>query len=96
MSDPRGRGRPDRGYGPVRDHGMRKSGPYQREGGSEKKEKERPSRTLFIRNIDYSVSGDELQKICETYGQMKKFFPLIENRGMAFVTYVSLHVLLFK
>jgi len=85
MSDPRARGKPDRGYGPVRDHGVRKSGPYQRDG--EKKEKERPSRTLFIRNIDYSVSGDELQKICEAFGQIKKFFPLIEKRGMTFVTY---------
>lgn len=86
MSDPRARGRDRGGYGPVRDHGgVRKSGPYQRDG--EKKEKERPSRTLFIRNIDYTVSGDELQKICEGFGQIKKFFPLIEKRGMTFVTY---------
>jgi len=52
-------------------------------------EREFPCRTLFVRNIAYEVSTDELREMFEQYGEIKRFFPLINKRGMAFITYVS-------
>lgn len=49
--------------------------------------KERPGRTLFIRNINYEVSEKRLKGMLEEYGELKRWFNLIEKRGMAFVTF---------
>lgn len=57
--------------------------------GEFKKERERPSRTLFVRNISYEVTEEELRPIFEKYGEIKKFFNRVSKRGMAFITYVS-------
>lgn len=56
----------------------------------DKVERERPSRTLFVRNINYSVSESTIREMFEQYGEIKRFFNLIEKRGMCFVTYVSI------
>ncbi|KAH8556256.1 hypothetical protein BGW37DRAFT_462559 [Umbelopsis sp. PMI_123] len=51
---------------------------------------ERPCRTLFIRNIQYNMTEDNLREKFEQYGEIKTFFSLIENRGMLFVTYYDI------
>jgi RNA recognition motif-containing protein len=56
---------------------------------SERVNRERPCRTLFIRNIKYETSSDEVRQKFEDHGDVKTFFDLIANRGMVFVTYVS-------
>eukprot|EP00028_Trichosphaerium_sp_Am-I-7-wt_P002850 CAMPEP_0168532024 /NCGR_PEP_ID=MMETSP0405-20121227/15911_1 /TAXON_ID=498012 /ORGANISM="Trichosphaerium sp, Strain Am-I-7 wt" /LENGTH=411 /DNA_ID=CAMNT_0008557167 /DNA_START=251 /DNA_END=1487 /DNA_ORIENTATION=- len=53
-------------------------------------EREFPCRTLFVRNIAYEVSTDELREMFEQYGEIKRFFPLINKRGMAFITYYDI------
>jgi RNA recognition motif-containing protein len=67
------------GYGPIKekDRGRDRIG----------NQYERPSRTLFIRNVNYGVSEEILREMFEPYGEIKRFFNLIEKRGMAFVTY---------
>jgi RNA recognition motif-containing protein len=50
--------------------------------------RERPCRTLFIRNIKYETSSDEVRGKFEDHGDVKTFFDLIGSRGMVFVTYV--------
>jgi RNA recognition motif-containing protein len=57
---------------------------------SEAPAKEKPTRTLFVRNISYDYSPDEIEQMFAKYGQIKKFFNLISKRGMAFITYVSI------
>lgn len=39
--------------------------------------------------MNYGVSEEILREMFEPYGEIKRFFNLIEKRGMAFVTYVS-------
>ncbi|KAG2188871.1 hypothetical protein INT44_004011 [Umbelopsis vinacea] len=51
---------------------------------------ERPCRTLFIRNIQYNMTEDNLRAKFEQYGEIKTFFSLIEKRGMLFVTYFDI------
>lgn len=57
---------------------------------SEAPAKEKPTRTLFVRNISYDYSPDEIEQMFAKYGQIKKFFNLISKRGMAFITYYDL------
>lgn len=70
--------------------------------------RERPCRTLFIRNIkagcqrfdvlicslmmcvQYETNSDDVYRRFSAHGDIKTFFDLISNRGMVFVTYVSL------
>ncbi|KAH8922619.1 hypothetical protein BT69DRAFT_1220035, partial [Atractiella rhizophila] len=52
--------------------------------------RERPCRTLFIRNIKYETSAREVREKFERFGEIKTFFDLIANRGMVFVTYHDL------
>lgn len=56
-------------------------------------QKERLSRTLFVRNINYDISESSLRELMEKYGEIKRFFNLIDKRGMAFITFVSIHSL---
>jgi len=51
---------------------------------------ERPCRTLFIRNIQYNMTVDNVREKFEQYGEIKTFFSLIETRGMLFVTYYDI------
>lgn len=48
------------------------------------------SRTLFIRNVSYDVPESTIREMFEKYGEIKKLFLLVEKRGMAFITYVSI------
>ncbi|KAL5519435.1 hypothetical protein ACEPAH_1118 [Sanghuangporus vaninii] len=52
--------------------------------------RERPCRTLFIRNIKYETNSDEVRQKFNEHGEIKTFFDLIANRGMVFVTYYDL------
>ncbi|KAI0361092.1 hypothetical protein OH77DRAFT_1492225 [Trametes cingulata] len=56
----------------------------------ERIQRERPCRTLFIRNIKYETSSDDVRRLFEEHGEIKTFFDLIANRGMVFVTYYDL------
>jgi hypothetical protein len=48
------------------------------------------NRSLFVRNIAYDVAGGEVRAMLETFGPILRFTDLIKNRGIVFVTYVSL------
>ncbi|KAJ3049214.1 hypothetical protein HK097_009762 [Rhizophlyctis rosea] len=52
--------------------------------------KERPCRTLFIRNIDYNATESEVRMVFGRYGAIKSIFDLINRRGMVFLTYWDL------
>ncbi|KAI0050627.1 hypothetical protein FA95DRAFT_1486941 [Auriscalpium vulgare] len=58
----------------------------------ERIQRERPCRTLFIRNIkaSYETNSDEVRRQFEEHGEIKTFFDLIANRGMVFVTFFDL------
>ncbi|KAA1471415.1 hypothetical protein DENSPDRAFT_837405 [Dentipellis sp. KUC8613] len=56
----------------------------------ERIQRERPCRTLFIRNIKYETNSDEVRRQFEEHGEIKTFFDLIANRGMVFVTFYDL------
>lgn len=56
----------------------------------ERIQRERPCRTLFIRNIKYETSSDDVRALFEEHGEIKTFFDLIATRGMVFVTYFDL------
>eukprot|EP00029_Vermamoeba_vermiformis_P007110 TRINITY_DN297_c0_g1_i2.p1 TRINITY_DN297_c0_g1~~TRINITY_DN297_c0_g1_i2.p1 ORF type:complete len:388 (+),score=36.08 TRINITY_DN297_c0_g1_i2:98-1261(+) len=76
------------------DRGPPRYDPYpSRQNDREKSEapaKEKPTRTLFVRNISYDYSPDEIEQMFAKYGKIKKFFNLISKRGMAFITYFDL------
>ena len=42
-----------------------------------------------MRNISFEVSENQLREVFEEFGEVKRLFNLIQKRGMAFVTYVS-------
>jgi len=56
----------------------------------ERIQRERPCRTLFIRNIKYETNSDDVRHQFEEHGEIKTFFDLISTRGMVFVTYYDL------
>ncbi|GLB35752.1 putative RNA recognition motif containing protein [Lyophyllum shimeji] len=56
----------------------------------ERIQRERPCRTLFIRNIKYETNSDDVRAQFEEHGEIKTFFDLISTRGMVFVTYYDL------
>ncbi|KAH7886218.1 hypothetical protein F5I97DRAFT_1233147 [Phlebopus sp. FC_14] len=56
----------------------------------ERIQRERPCRTLFIRNIKYETNSDDVRRSFEEHGEIKTFFDLIATRGMVFVTYYDL------
>ncbi|KAF5384968.1 hypothetical protein D9615_001162 [Tricholomella constricta] len=58
----------------------------------ERIQRERPCRTLFIRNIkaSYETNSDDVRAQFEEHGEIKTFFDLISTRGMVFVTYYDL------
>ncbi|KXN88923.1 Protein MEI2-like 2 [Leucoagaricus sp. SymC.cos] len=56
----------------------------------ERIQRERPCRTLFIRNIKYETNSDDVRRQFEEFGDIKTFFDLISTRGMVFVTYFDL------
>src|SRR3989338_2579368 len=46
-----------------------------------------PTHILFVRNISYDASPSELEELFKPYGEISRFFPLIEKRGLCFITY---------
>ncbi|WAQ89595.1 hypothetical protein PtA15_11A285 [Puccinia triticina] len=52
--------------------------------------RERPCRTLFVRNVKYETDSQEVRDKFEQMGEIKIFFDLISTRGMAFITYYDL------
>ncbi|KAK4693698.1 hypothetical protein P7C70_g8877, partial [Phenoliferia sp. Uapishka_3] len=52
--------------------------------------RERPCRTLFVRNISYETSADLVRDRFDRIGEIKAFFDLVGTRGMAFITYYDL------
>lgn len=52
--------------------------------------RERPCRTLFVRNIKYESDSTAIRRQFEEHGQIRTFFDLIHTRGMVFVTYYDL------
>ncbi|TCD65469.1 hypothetical protein EIP91_002587 [Steccherinum ochraceum] len=65
----------------------------------ERIQRERPCRTLFIRNIKasvdskiaaYETNSDDVRRLFEEHGEIRTFFDLISGRGMVFVTYFDL------
>ncbi|KZT56120.1 hypothetical protein CALCODRAFT_497815 [Calocera cornea HHB12733] len=56
----------------------------------ERIQRERPCRTLFIRNIKYESNGEAIRARFEEFGEIKTFFDLIATRGMVFVTFFDL------
>ncbi|EJD54479.1 hypothetical protein AURDEDRAFT_141332 [Auricularia subglabra TFB-10046 SS5] len=53
-------------------------------------QRERPCRTLFIRNIKYETDSNHVRARFEEFGEIKSFYDLISSRGMVFVTYYDL------
>ncbi|PBK76591.1 RNA-binding domain-containing protein [Armillaria solidipes] len=56
----------------------------------ERIQRERPCRTLFIRNIKYETNSNDVRRSFEEHGDIKTFFDLISTRGMVFVSYYDL------
>ncbi|KAI8981178.1 hypothetical protein BD414DRAFT_523522 [Trametes punicea] len=93
-----GYGYEDQNYSQGGNHGRSQKRPQRRERDDkvhdsiieERIQRERPCRTLFIRNIKYETSSDDVRRLFEEHGDIKTFFDLIANRGMVFVTYYDL------
>ncbi|KAJ7826093.1 hypothetical protein B0H14DRAFT_3110689 [Mycena olivaceomarginata] len=56
----------------------------------ERIQRERPCRTLFIRNIQYDTDDRAVRNIFEEHGEIQSFFDLISTRGIVFLTYYDL------
>ncbi|KAG2118156.1 uncharacterized protein F5147DRAFT_742805 [Suillus discolor] len=56
----------------------------------ERIQRERPCRTLFIRNIKYETNSEDVRRSFEEHGDIKTFFDLIATRGMVFVTFYDI------
>ena len=52
--------------------------------------KERPCRVLFIRNIRFGVTEQQIRELFGQYGDIKNIYNLLENRGIAFLTFFDL------
>ena len=48
-----------------------------------------PSRTLFVRNVQFDTKESEVTEKLEPFGDIKDTFNLIAKRGLIFVTFVS-------
>ncbi|TIB71658.1 hypothetical protein E3Q06_02420 [Wallemia mellicola] len=57
---------------------------------SERLQRQKPCRTLFVRNISYNADPLSVRTPFESYGELADFFDLIEKRGMCFITYFDL------
>ncbi|KAH8089824.1 hypothetical protein HD553DRAFT_104208 [Filobasidium floriforme] len=53
----------------------------------ERIQRERPCRTLFVRNVSYEANTPEVLRSFEAFGEIKSHFDLVRNRGMVFLTY---------
>lgn len=46
--------------------------------------------------LQYNANVSEVKKLFDEYGDIQKLFSRIENRGMVFITYVSVFLLLIN
>ncbi len=49
-----------------------------------------PSRTIFLRNVQFETNENEVRKVFEKFGDLKTVFSLISKRGLCFITFVSI------
>ncbi|GAA5846645.1 hypothetical protein JCM9279_003394 [Rhodotorula babjevae] len=49
--------------------------------------RERPCRTLFVRNLKFGLMPEDVRRPFAEIGDIKTFFDLVEKRAIAFVTY---------
>ncbi|GAA6046793.1 hypothetical protein JCM3770_005646 [Rhodotorula araucariae] len=49
--------------------------------------RERPCRTLFVRNLKFGLVPEDVRRPFAEIGDIKTFFDLVEKRAMAFITY---------
>jgi hypothetical protein len=61
-------------------------------GRKSKEDNTPPSRTLFVRNVEFSTKPGEVREKLEEFGDIKNVFDLIANRGLIFITFVSFTV----
>lgn len=51
---------------------------------------------LLTNNCQYTIPENEVRTMFEKFGEVKDVFNLIENRGMIFITFVSMFMLLLN
>ncbi|KAK0554619.1 hypothetical protein OC845_000651 [Tilletia horrida] len=79
------------GGGPPKDapvHEMSKSEHEQLT--RERLNRERPCRTLFVRNISFDTAPGQIRSLFEQHGEIKTFFDLSQKRGLVFITYYDI------
>ncbi|KAI8081310.1 uncharacterized protein BX664DRAFT_340098 [Halteromyces radiatus] len=78
--DPRSRRNNDP-YGLHQRHGHGRMDP---------RDEEKPCRTLFVRNIQFDTTPEEIWNVFGPYGDIKEIYNKVETRGLAFVHYYDL------
>jgi RNA recognition motif-containing protein len=48
-----------------------------------------PCRTIFLRNVQFETTENQVRDVFEQYGDLKSLFSLINKRGLCFITFVS-------
>ncbi|UZJ53063.1 hypothetical protein CBS101457_002383 [Exobasidium rhododendri] len=56
----------------------------------ERIKRERPCRTLFVRNIEFNADIEDLRRRFEAFGEVKSWFDLTSKRGLLFISYFDL------
>ncbi|SCV72956.1 BQ2448_6881 [Microbotryum intermedium] len=56
----------------------------------ERVSRERPCRTLFIRNVKFGTDVQEIRELFEPIGHIKTLFDMLDKKGMVFLTYYDL------
>jgi RNA recognition motif-containing protein len=56
----------------------------------DKKDDTPPCRTIFVRNVQFETSEDQVRDVFEKFGDLKTVFSLIHKRGLCFITFVSI------
>eukprot|EP00842_Homolaphlyctis_polyrhiza_P000173 jgi/Hompol1/1156/HPOL_001332-RA len=46
-------------------------------------------RTLFVRNLPYKATDEDIRGLFGPYGEIKSLFSIISTRGLAFITFMS-------
>lgn len=76
---------------PVKDSAQKTpSQPNSASGNGSSGPKVERTRTLFVRNISFKTPPQEIHQLFESYGDIFRFFSMIDKRGMAFVSYYDL------
>ncbi|CAD6907863.1 unnamed protein product, partial [Tilletia controversa] len=52
--------------------------------------RERPCRTLFVRNINFDTTPGQIKALFDQHGEIKTFFDLSQKRGLVFITYYDI------